>query len=91
MLSISEQREVKGVEDNERWPEADIEAIADLLSSCGDQGVFEKEFYPFGKKPWIPSSVLNRAVRKLPGEKYEEIKLGLKRSKLLLKMMRQKS
>ena len=39
-----------------------------------DRAVFEKQFYPLGKNPWIPASVLNRAVKKLPVEKYELIK-----------------
>ena len=64
------------MEANKQWPEEDIEAIADLLSSCCDSSSFQEQFYPQRENPWIPASILNRAVKKLAVEKYELIKVG---------------
>ena len=69
----SEERHTEAEED-ERWA-ADIIAIAGLISDCKDLEAFREQFYPDGtESPWIPARQLNRAVKKLPIEKYEEIR-----------------
>ena len=69
-------------EEDERYSEADIEAIAELIFDCEDLEAFREQFYPDGTDtPWIPARQLNRAVKKLPIEKYEEIKTWVKEIK----------